>query len=92
MYNSTEASNYRRLQPLLSKTLRKITEAPFYVSNLTVHNDLQVPVVQKYLLYVTITSIHIYPTITTQENSSLSEESQVILLDDWGDSGIYVKL
>jgi hypothetical protein len=36
------AINQQRLQ---SKFLRSVTKAPWYVSNFTIHNDLQVPFV-----------------------------------------------
>ena len=35
-----------RIQSLQSKILRKIAGAPFYVSSLTLHNDLHVPFVK----------------------------------------------
>jgi hypothetical protein len=38
-------SNTNIIQRFESKVLRLITNAPWYVSNLTLHNDLQIPLV-----------------------------------------------
>jgi hypothetical protein len=45
LWGSTKPSNLRRIQSLQSKILRKIVDAPFYVSNLTLDKDLKVPFV-----------------------------------------------
>jgi hypothetical protein len=46
LWGSTKPSNLSRIQSLQSKILRKIANAPYYVSNLTLHNDLHVPFVK----------------------------------------------
>jgi len=46
LWGSTKPSNAQRIQSLQSKILRTIAEAPYYVSNLTIHNDLNIPFVQ----------------------------------------------
>lgn len=46
LYGSTSASNLNRIQQQQSKILRVITSAPFYVSNLTLHNDLNISFVR----------------------------------------------
>jgi hypothetical protein len=45
LWGSTKRTNFNRIQSLQSKILRKIVDAPFYVTNLTIHNDLKVPFV-----------------------------------------------
>jgi Reverse transcriptase (RNA-dependent DNA polymerase)/Endonuclease-reverse transcriptase len=45
LWGSTKRTNLNRIQSLQSKILRKIVDAPFYVTNLTIHNDLKVPFV-----------------------------------------------
>jgi hypothetical protein len=48
------AIQYKKiLQTFQSKTLRMITNAPWYVSNVTLHNDLKIPFVQAIALYAT---------------------------------------
>ena len=43
-----KTSNIKKLQAFQSKFLRLITGAPFYVSNATLHSDLNVPYVEEY--------------------------------------------
>jgi hypothetical protein len=45
LWGSTEPSNTQIIQRIQSKVLRAITNAPWYVSNPTLHIDLQVPCV-----------------------------------------------
>jgi hypothetical protein len=45
LWGCTTPSNTQIIQRLQSKVLRAITNAPWYVSNLTLHNHLQVPCV-----------------------------------------------
>jgi hypothetical protein len=49
LWKSTKCTNLNRIQSLQSKILRKVVDAPFYVTNLTktttIHNDLKVPFV-----------------------------------------------
>jgi hypothetical protein len=46
LWSSAKPSNISRIQTLQSKILRKICNAPFFVSNLTLHKDLKVPFVK----------------------------------------------
>jgi len=46
LWSSTKPSNLKRIQSLQSRILRTIVNAPFYVSNLTIHTDLKIPFVQ----------------------------------------------
>jgi len=57
IWGSTKPSNSQRIQSMQSIILRSITNSPFYVSNLTLHNDLQIPVV-KDLAHTRYTSFH----------------------------------
>jgi len=43
LWGSTKPSNIYRIQSIQSKILRCIVNAPFYVSNLTLHTDLKIP-------------------------------------------------
>lgn len=45
VWGSAKPSNIHRIQSLQSKILRKIADAPFYVNNQTLHNDLNIPFV-----------------------------------------------
>ncbi|CAH1391417.1 unnamed protein product [Nezara viridula] len=45
LWGSTKPSNSSRIQSLQSKILRKILNAPFYVTNDIIHKDLNVPYV-----------------------------------------------
>jgi hypothetical protein len=45
LWGSAKPSNLKRIQTLQSCILRKITKAPFYVSNHTLHKDLNIPFV-----------------------------------------------
>jgi len=45
LWGSTKPSNSKRIQSMQSKILRAIANAPYYVSNLTLHTDLRIPYV-----------------------------------------------
>jgi hypothetical protein len=45
LWGSTKPSKTKIIQRFQSKVLRLITNAPWYVSNLTLHNDLRIPFV-----------------------------------------------
>ena len=45
LWGSTYATNLKRIQ---AKIRRKILDAPFYVSNLTILKDCKIPFVQNY--------------------------------------------
>jgi hypothetical protein len=45
LWGSAKPSNLKRIQILQSRILRKITKAPFYVSNRTLDKDLNIPFV-----------------------------------------------
>ena len=48
LFGSAKPSNMKKLQTFQSKFLRLITGAPFYVSNATLHSDLNLPYVEEY--------------------------------------------
>ena len=48
LFGSSKPSNVNKIQSFQSKFLRIITGAPFYVSNATLHNDLNIPFVADY--------------------------------------------
>jgi hypothetical protein len=75
LWGSTKPSNLRRIQSLQSKILRKIVDAPFYVSNLTLHKDLKVPFVidlasSRYQKFHS--TLHLHPNPLVQSLSSLT--------------------
>jgi hypothetical protein len=43
LWGCVKPSNTKIIQGLQSNVLRTITNAPWYVSNFTLHNDLQIP-------------------------------------------------
>jgi len=45
LWGSTKPSNSHRIQSIQSKVLRCIVNAPYYVTNLTLHTDLKIPFV-----------------------------------------------
>ena len=45
LWGTAKLSNIKRIQSFQSKILRTIVDAPFYVSNKTLHNDLHMPFV-----------------------------------------------
>ncbi|KAL1130983.1 hypothetical protein AAG570_012224 [Ranatra chinensis] len=47
LWGSAKKSNIDKIQSFQSKTLRTILDAPWYVSNRTIHNDLNIPTVYK---------------------------------------------
>jgi hypothetical protein len=52
LWGCSKPSNTKILQTFQSKTLRKLVNAPWYISNVTLHNDLGIPyvteVIRKY--------------------------------------------
>ena len=47
LWGSAKPSNIARIQRFQSKTLRTILDAPWYVSNHTIHTDLRIPTVEE---------------------------------------------
>lgn len=45
LWGTAKQTNVNRIQAFQSKTLRRITNAPFYVTNETLHRDLNIPYV-----------------------------------------------
>jgi hypothetical protein len=45
LWGCSKPFNTKILQTFQSKTLRKLANAPWYISNLTLHNDLNIPYV-----------------------------------------------
>jgi hypothetical protein len=65
-------SNTKIIQRLQSKVQRTITNAPWYVSNHTLHNDLQIPfITEEIKRYSTL----YYNRLTGHENSYVTELS-----------------
>jgi hypothetical protein len=58
------------IQRLQSKTLRAIADAPWYVSNLTLHNDLKIPFVNNEMLRLAAS----YKAQTTKHDNKFLEE------------------
>jgi hypothetical protein len=51
LWGCSKPSNTKILQTFQSKTLRKLANAPWYVSNITLHNDLCIPYVTEVITY-----------------------------------------
>jgi hypothetical protein len=45
LWGCSKPSNTRIIQTFQSKTLRKLANAPWYISNVTLHNNLRIPYV-----------------------------------------------
>jgi hypothetical protein len=45
LWGCSKPSNTKILQAFQSRTLRKLANAPWYISNVTLHNDLRIPYV-----------------------------------------------
>jgi hypothetical protein len=50
LWGSAKPSTINLIQRFQSKTLRTIADAPWYVNNLTLHNDLKIPFVKNEIL------------------------------------------
>jgi len=50
LWGSAKPSNIKKIQSMQSKILRVITNSPFYISNLTLHTDLNIPFVSNLAL------------------------------------------
>lgn len=50
LWGCAKPSNLNIIQRFQSKSLRNILDAPFYVSNLTIHEDLKIPFVKEEIL------------------------------------------
>ncbi len=77
LWGSARKSNLNRLQVLQSKILRVIVDAPFYVSNLTLHRDLNIPFVKdlvrsRYVSFHSSLKSHPNPLIRRLSGPSIS--------------------
>ena len=73
LWGSTKPSNLRRIQ---SKILRKIVSSPFYVSNLTLQNNLKVPFVSdlgssRYQKFHFTLHLHLNPLVQSLSSFTL---------------------
>lgn len=57
LWGSAKPAHTKRIQAIQNKILRTITDCPFYVTNHTLHNDLQVPYVID-IARLSYTSLH----------------------------------
>jgi hypothetical protein len=72
LWGRAKPSNTKIIQRLPSNVLRTITNAPWYVSNFTLHNDLQIPFITEEIKgYLTI----YYNRLIGHENSYVTELS-----------------
>ena len=88
LWGSTKPSNSYRIQILQSRILRKITDAPFYVSNLSLHLDLQIPFVKdlaksRYSLFKSTFSSHPNPLVRSLGSSTLPDNPRRRLKRTW---------
>jgi hypothetical protein len=68
LWGCAKLPNTRIIQRLQSKVLHTITNAPWYVSNFTLHNDLQIP-------FITEEIKRYYNRLIGHENSYVTELS-----------------
>lgn len=69
LWGCAKASNTKIIQRLQSNVLRSITDAPWYVLNLTLHNDPQIPFVTE---EIKRRSIIYHNRLTGHENSCVT--------------------
>jgi hypothetical protein len=67
LWGCSKPSNTTILQTFQSKTLRKLANAPWYISNLTLHNDLRIP----YVTEAIRTNAKNHKNLTAQNNNQL---------------------
>jgi hypothetical protein len=67
LWGCSKASNTKIIQTFQSKTLRKLANAPWYISNVTLHKDLRIP----YVAEVIRTYAKNHKNRTTQNNNQL---------------------
>jgi hypothetical protein len=72
LWGCAKPSNTKIIQRLQSNVLRSITNAPWYVSNFTLHNDLQISFVTE---VIKRHSIIYHNRLTGHENSCVTELS-----------------
>jgi hypothetical protein len=74
LWRSAKASNVVRIQRFQSKVLRSILDAPWYVSNHTIHTDLNTPFYISDLIKTRFQQFHsrlsIHPNLLAQAPSS----------------------
>ncbi|KAL1115733.1 hypothetical protein AAG570_006023 [Ranatra chinensis] len=72
LWGSVTKSNIDRFKSFQSKTLRTILDAPWYVSNRTLHTDLNIPTVRQ-VLHEKFESFH--SKLETHPNPRVSSQS-----------------
>jgi hypothetical protein len=70
LWKCNKPSKTKILQTFQSKTLRKLANAPCYISNLTLHNDLRIP----YVTEVIRTYAKKHKNRTAQNNNQLMRD------------------
>jgi hypothetical protein len=70
LWGCSKSSNTKILQTFQSKTLRKVANAPWYIPNVTLHNDLRIP----YVTEVIKTYAKNHKNRTAQNNNQLMRD------------------
>ena len=88
IYGTAKRMNIERIQQFQSKTLRLITKAPPYESNLTIHTDLDIPFVhsqikQYYTKFYHNTNGHTNPLIHLISTTHFNDTTQRRLKRSW---------
>lgn len=88
LYGTAKRTNLNRLQTLQSKILRTIVNAPFYVSNHTIHSDLNIPFVSdlaqsRYTKFHSKLSSHSNPLIHDLSTTTLPNNPRRRLKRRW---------
>jgi hypothetical protein len=83
LWGSTKPTNLQIFKSLQSKIIHKIANAPYYVSNITLHNDLKVPFFQdlvttRYNKFHSSLSLHTNPLVHYPPTKSLLPVEEVL--------------
>jgi hypothetical protein len=76
--NKQSIKSFQKIQSLQSKIIRKIANAPYYLSNVSLHNDLKVPFVRdlvtaRYNKFHSSLSHHSNPLVQSLSSITLSQ-------------------
>jgi hypothetical protein len=92
LWGCSKPSNTKILQTFQSKTLRKLANAPWYISTVTLHNDLRIP----YLTEVIRAYAKNYKNRTAQNNNQLIRDlfnqPEILVTEDSTECGQRISL
>jgi len=87
LWGTVKPSNTRTIQIFQAICLRKIANAPYYITNITLHNDLQIPTIRQrattYYLRLHSKMEHHSNTLIVQLHSSALPDNPSQTLEMW---------